>query len=176
MTATNTLMDDNGAAITWAISNELMFQVLDLLEKHGQAERVPALTLPDAVVTSLVDTPDNGPDSPMPSPDGYGKQSVAVSLDLPHTVRAGHRTGYVELLYRSAPDETTRDTLKAAGFRWSSRFKLWYGLESDLPEAYRVLTVEPREVETPAPVSQPVPAPANDDAAFMASLASLMNA
>lgn len=48
------------------------------------------------------------------------------------TVTAGKRPGFVDLLFASKPDVTTRSMLKAQGFRWSPTFGVWYGLASRL--------------------------------------------
>lgn len=49
------------------------------------------------------------------------------------TVRPGKRDGYTEIEFTEKPHESVRSTLKRAGYRWSPRFQVWYGLSEDLP-------------------------------------------
>ena len=51
-------------------------------------------------------------------------------------VREGTKPGYSEVIFQDKPDEETRASLKAAGFRWSRHNGCWYGLTSSLPLEY----------------------------------------
>jgi hypothetical protein len=53
------------------------------------------------------------------------------------TVRAGTKLGYVEILFGSKPDESIRNSLKSAGYRWSPANSVWYGKETNLPGLFR---------------------------------------
>lgn len=48
-------------------------------------------------------------------------------------IREGTRPGYSEILFSSKPDEETRASLKAAGFRWSRQNGVWWGKTENLP-------------------------------------------
>jgi len=49
------------------------------------------------------------------------------------TIREGTRPGYTEVLFDTKPGQETRDSLKAAGFRWSRHNGVWYGKTENLP-------------------------------------------
>ena len=75
---------------------------------------------------------------PIRQPIDYDTISAHTTQELGQdvTVREGTRPGYVEILFQQKPDEEIRDSLKAAGFRWSRHNKCWYGKAQNLPDDY----------------------------------------
>lgn len=49
------------------------------------------------------------------------------------------KAGFIEVVFPEKPDQEVIDELKAAGFRWALRNRCWYGLETRLPERYKVI-------------------------------------
>ncbi len=167
---TITLSDATGTIHSYTVPIPVLVQVFQLMHESPDCEVIEKLAIPE---------PSNVVEFEPPRPTA----APVDVLDLPHTIREGTKAGYVEILFDAAPDDVTRTTLKNAGFRWAFRRGVWYGLEADLPEAYRVIDVERPEAgedtggnsEPETPTQPPAPsAPASDDAAFMSSLAGLM--
>lgn len=52
-------------------------------------------------------------------------------------ITPGTREGFVQIHFSSKPAESVRNELKNAGFRWSTRNRVWYGPKDTLPERYK---------------------------------------
>lgn len=56
-------------------------------------------------------------------------QETGINIEI----RPGTKPGYSEIVFNSKPDEETRNSLKAAGFRWSRHNGVWWGKSDNLP-------------------------------------------
>lgn len=60
--------------------------------------------------------------------------SKAESEGKNYTIEPGTKPGYVQVRFDDKPERDVIDKLKAAGYRWSMRNKVWYGKEERLPD------------------------------------------
>lgn len=81
---------------------------------------------------------------------------MSSSENIAVTRRPGRRKGFVELLFAAKPDETLRQELTAAGFRFNRADACWWGAESALPERYKNAAAPATEPAT-EPQAEPAP-------------------
>lgn len=78
------------------------------------------------------------PDQPTTAPRAPQKPAQTTSADyVPCKLSPGKRPGFVDVHFSEKPPEDVRDSLKAAGFRWSRYHRCWYGPDATLPQELR---------------------------------------
>lgn len=68
------------------------------------------------------------------APEVQSAPAREVALGI--VVREGTRPGFSEIVFGDKPDQETRNSLKAARFRWSPTNKVWYGKTENLPAGF----------------------------------------